>query len=370
MNILYDRSDRNVMGGGLNMEEMILSQAMDASPQIFRPWRRFWARMLDWWLYGRLWMVIQILVLNINAAAKPNTLGTLIIDTVVQIGLLLALEPVFLSRWGTTPGKWILGLYVTHKSGRLLTHAEALTRTGQVLSHGMGFGIPIYDLVRLYMSYKTCAAGVRQVWDEDTAYSLRAENARQVAVYIGTLLVVLGLVLLAHGHAQLPKHRGELTPAQFAANVNKLNVFQELLPGYTLQEDGSWQRQIGQNGVIYVGSSPVDFELTLTEGYVSEVRFAREVRANQIVGSDAPQMYLAILAFAGAQKDIHAWDTLNPPWLKKLPAFESFAFDWGRAKVQCTVHYSGYSYNEALNGLWPVDGVPHDYQLEFVITQQ
>ncbi len=351
------------------MDEMVLSKAAAAPPQVFRPWRRFFARMLDWWLYGRLWFVLQLLVLNRNAANWSNTLWGLIVDTVVQIGLLLALEPIFLSRWGTTPGKWLLGLRVTHKSGRLLTHAEALARTGQVLSRGMGFAIPIYDLVRQYKSYKICAAGERQVWDEDTAYTLRAESGKQIAAYLGTVLLVLGLLFLALGQAQLPKHRGELTPAQFADNVNRLNAYYDWLPGYILQEDGRWQGQGLQKGNVWVIQEPANFELTSTDGVVTQVAFSREVNADTLVGSDDQQMVLAILAFAGAPKDIHAWEAIYPSWLKEVSAFEDFSFTWGQTNIACTVKYSGYGYTESLELLWPQDGVPRHYELQFVLTR-
>ena len=131
------------------MDEMILTKAIDASPQVFRPWRRFWARMFDWWLCGRLWFLLQMVVFNIDAVTRSATFGRVVIDIVMQIILMLLLEPLFLSRWGTTPGKWLLGLYVTHESGRKLTYTEALHRTSGVLMSGMGLAIPIYDLVRL-----------------------------------------------------------------------------------------------------------------------------------------------------------------------------------------------------------------------------
>ena len=73
------------------MEEMILAKANDndASPQVFSPWRRFWARMFDWWLCGRLWFLIQVLILNIDAAGRAATWGSMILDIIVQLILML-----------------------------------------------------------------------------------------------------------------------------------------------------------------------------------------------------------------------------------------------------------------------------------------
>ena len=356
------------------MEEMVLTKAEGVSPQVFRPWRRFLARMFDWWLYGRLWFLVQVAVFNQNVASRPATLGGYVLATIVQILLLLLLEPIFLSRLGTTPGKWLLGLAIRHKSGRLLSHAEALERTTQVLFQGLGCAIPIYDLVRLYMSYKMCAASLRLPWDKDTDYTLRRETNWQIVWYIGAMLAVLALLFLAQGQAQLPKHRGDLTPAQFADNVNKLNGYFDWFTDYELTADGHWQKKlVQQSGVVVVGlEKPLDFELITSEGKVCEVRFADEQTAKHMITDNQRQMSLAILAFAGAQKDIHVWQVLYPSWTQVVAApFQDFDFTWGKIEVRREVSYDGYHLSESLNMLLPEDEeTPRHYQTTFVMTRR
>ena len=77
------------------MDEMVLSKAAAAPPQVFRPWRRFFARMLDWWLYGWLWFVFQLLVLNRNAANWSNTLWGLIIPFMINTYNMIILRTAF-----------------------------------------------------------------------------------------------------------------------------------------------------------------------------------------------------------------------------------------------------------------------------------
>ena len=353
------------------MDEMILTKAIDASPQVFRPWRRFWARMFDWWLCGRLWFLLQMVVFNIDAVTRPATFGRVVIDIVMQIILMLLLEPLFLSRWGTTPGKWLLGLYVTHESGRKLTYTEALHRTSGVLMSGMGLAIPIYDLVRLYLSYKACASGLRLSWDDETAYTLGAENGRQVVFYLGAVLLVIALLLAARGQAQLPKHRGELTAVQFVENVNKLNDFYDWLPGSYLAENGQWRQKMADAGGSYYAAEPtVNFEFTETDGRLTEVRFGTDRNYKQHIASNEKQMCLAIMAYAGAQKSIHFWDMFSPWWadLVAVP-FEDFAFTWGGVDVHYEVTYSSYEKVSNFPMLFPKDNGPYHYQMEFVMSK-
>lgn len=353
------------------MNEMILTKAIDAPPQVFRPWRRFWARMFDWWLYGRLWFLIQLMILHIDAASRPAALGSTVVGIIVQIILMLLLEPLFLSRWGTTPGKWLLGLYVTQESGRKLTHTEALYRTSGVLVSGMGIAIPIYDLVRLYLSYKTCAAGIRLSWDEGMVYTLKEESGKQIVLYLGAVLLIIALLLAARGQAQLPKHRGELTAAQFAENVNELNDFYDWLPGCTVQENGQWQqKRTGTSAALYAAEPTVNFEFTEVDGKLTKVRFDLEKSGKQSIASNEKQMCLAIIAFAGAQKSIHFWDMFSPSWVAIVSEpFQDFAFNWGGIDICCQVTYSGYNKIGNYPALFPEEEGPRHYQIEFVMSK-
>ena len=87
------------------------------------------------------------LVLNINPNRDVPIMETM--DTFVGILMMYLLEPILLSKFGTTPGKWLLGLSVRDYDGNLLTLDTARTRTWNALWRGMGLGIPVYDIYRL-----------------------------------------------------------------------------------------------------------------------------------------------------------------------------------------------------------------------------
>ena len=67
---------------------------------------------------------------------------------------MLVVEPLLLSTWGYTPGKWIFGLQVKDTYGGKIYWTTAMARTWQVFAKGEGYGIPFYNLYRNYKSYR------------------------------------------------------------------------------------------------------------------------------------------------------------------------------------------------------------------------
>ena len=100
------------------------AQAAPAAPQADRqepcPWRRFLARNLDLALCScaaALAMLAGHISFRQQGFSLLNTIGALL--------LMLAVEPVLLHLWGTTPGKRLLGLTVEKPDGRRPEWGEA-----------------------------------------------------------------------------------------------------------------------------------------------------------------------------------------------------------------------------------------------------
>lgn len=60
---------------------------------------------------------------------QPQGFGFTVIRTLVTLAALFVAEPLLLRFWGTTPGKWLLGLSVESESGGRLSLGEAWGRT-------------------------------------------------------------------------------------------------------------------------------------------------------------------------------------------------------------------------------------------------
>ena len=220
------------------VEEAALSA--DVIPPVRSPGRRFFARMLDLLLYTALWG--SFLELLSGSSAIQNSTGSGLLNTVMSLLIMVLLEPLLLHLWGATPGKWIMGLSVTDSDGVRLSYSAGFSRILSVLWYGMGGYIPIYRLIRLWKSYKACDEGSGLPWEVETSLSLRTQKRwRAPVLACAYIIVVLGAMVLTITAAQLPRHRGDITTAEFCDNFNRLAAYHGFHFGGTLDETGKWR---------------------------------------------------------------------------------------------------------------------------------
>lgn len=150
---------RDIMLSGENFESLDVQRWLgeletgavlpeeDAEPKLICPWRRYFARTLDYLLCE------QLLLTPIMLIARPNVdlsgVGVSVLLTVGAIALMLLLEPLCLHYFGTTPGKRLLGLYVERPDGGRLSFGEAARRTFDVLSCGLGSELELLMTIEL-----------------------------------------------------------------------------------------------------------------------------------------------------------------------------------------------------------------------------
>ena len=128
------------------------------------PLRRYLARAIDLTLVGLLVSFVQFVLLhhnlvNISKAGEYSSAVWPDGDCCVLI------EPLLLARFGTTAGKWCMGITVTRPDGERLSYGEALERTAAVWLYGAGLGISIVELVCNYRSYRRYMNGEELAWE-------------------------------------------------------------------------------------------------------------------------------------------------------------------------------------------------------------
>lgn len=137
----------------------------DVNPKLNLPWRRFWARMLDFALYN---LILFLLV--------PGVFGNKSL-TLVRFGLDLVLfvaaETFMLAWFGTTPGKAVFGISVTDLEGKRLTIRGALDRTALVTQHGLGFNVPFLTQYLQWQSLKALENGQELSWECESEVNFR-----------------------------------------------------------------------------------------------------------------------------------------------------------------------------------------------------
>lgn len=153
--------------------------------------RRFLARMMDMYLV----LLVPMFILK-----DMTWYDTLPIPYGIQMVLILAVvEPVLLTLFGTTPGKWLMRIRIFHQDGRKLTLLEAIKRTWLVLILGIGFGIPILSDVCAYCGWKTVEDGKQVLWDRisGSVVDVKKEKPWRLVIYTAITVVYLFVVIMA-----------------------------------------------------------------------------------------------------------------------------------------------------------------------------
>ena len=337
----------------------------DIIPEVRIPWRRYFARLLDFAVYSTLWNVFLALVMNINLSDRSNT-GSVLNGIVVLI-ILLLLEPVLLSLFGTTLGKWILGIRVTDNEGRLLTYSDARARTWSVLLRGMGLRIPFYGPYRLWKSYKANNDGETLDWEYHSAITLKDEKGLRIFAYLGTHAALIGVLALTLAVAQMPKNRGDITVEEFCENYNRLGKYYGFSSGSYLDTQGNWVLKSAGN-VIYIGGhEEPTFIFEETDGLMTGMQFSINIQdGDEMISSQQDKAILSILAFAGAQKENNLFSNQVQKIVESIAEspFQSYQFSVNGVNITCDVVYSGY-YDTTMGMLWPMEDMPSSYSLSF-----
>lgn len=341
----------------------------DVLPTVIgHPWVRWLARTLDFTLYRVALLCGSVLLTRTVLPSDP--LLDLILSYLVW-GVAFLVEPLLLSTWGTTPGKWIMGLTVRDACGDKLTWKAAATRLRVLFGKGEGWGIPFYDLYRNYKSYKACMDGQTQPWDEDVAYTLADTSPLRAvgcaAAWAAGVLVTLASVL----SITMPLHRGPVTVAEFSENYNEYYrqiMGQEAL--YRLDSQGRWEKRDSGGTVVILGSDgpPAELEFTLDGDIVTGVSFRSQDPPGLWGGGAAPSLELTALCLLGRQADLFHWYGLSTGLSDAMGgAWESYRVDYGGLTIVNDVAYSGY---DVLGGgyFFPRDGEEQSYCQSFSVT--
>lgn len=343
----------------------------DVIPSVRSPWRRFFARMLDLLLYTALWG--SFLELLAGSSAIRNSAGSGLLNTVMSLLIMVLLEPLLLRLWGATPGKWVMGLSVTDSDGGRLCYSAGLSRTLSVLWYGMGGYIPIYRLIRLWKSYKACDEDSGLPWEAETSLSLRTQKRwRAPVLACAYIIIVLGAMVLTITAAQLPRHRGDITAAEFCDNFNRLAAYHDFHFGGTLDETGKWRGVQEDPYTVYIGgwSAPPDFTITETDGSVTAVSFQFETSDPELWPDHYyRQMTIAALSYVCAENRYSALSPTQNDLMNTIKdhSYESFSFTADGFLVSCDVSYSGYVLIDSASDpyLWPEDGQEVSYRFSF-----
>ena len=138
-----------------------------------RPWVRFFARKADYYfpffvcLFYIRTGVFETLDLS---SIHPNHI---LMAFFFLLGWPWLIEPWVLSRYGTTPGKWLLRTTVQKKTGGNLSYSEAWKRGTSVWLRGLGMYLPVVSLLTMLAAAITLKNKKETSWDRDGGFVVR-----------------------------------------------------------------------------------------------------------------------------------------------------------------------------------------------------
>lgn len=330
------------------------------------PWRRYFARMMDYMILNVIVNFVLIVILRIRPA--PGNLLNIVI-AIAAAALFIPVEAVWLHKTGTTPGKWLMGIRVEWLHGGNLSFEDALERSKQVYLKGVGLRIPFIEMIlcanryckltgkspRPFASYNSIAYPEEMPWDQEVETEIdygRCEGKRGL-LYAGVLTALLLVSFFIATDAMRPQFRGDqLTIAQFVENYNDtLNVLQEHVELYEkLNTDGTFRER--PNNVIVIGGTSEqkpEFQFETKNGIIQSVTYEHSWKDVVWLSPISGDCYTAALSLASAQKGFRLIDMIRfaKMWeaatdeLNTSFQYKNLEISWKIETYNCSF-YNGY----------------------------
>ena len=354
---LFDDENGRVSGGeeSQNRENFYYTGGMPppVSPlsQGGYPWRRYLARSIDTGIYGTIWAAVAGHFFKMMMLDRADFWS--ILDLVVVIVMMLLLEPLFISLFGTTPGKVIFGIRITAPDGKRLTYSEALDRTWGLFTKGMGYNIPIYSLVCSWRCYKVCKQGDTMPWDEEISFSVKDTRGWRTFAFVLAFVALVALDVTVAMMQYLPPNRGEITIEEFAENYNYYARFFGVdIDGYALDAKGRWFELPTREEHFNLNADFIpELEFELENGYVQSVSFFYEIEdQNEFIGGFESKLLVLSLSFICAQKEMRSFsnafvniaEVFDRVGVRLNLVPPDFDFIEAGVRVNCDTEASGY----------------------------
>lgn len=333
------------------------------------PWRRYFARSIDLGLSSTVFTLILILIFKIDL----SELGLIssILSVYVPWIIMFLLEPVLISKWGKTPGKWVFGISIHNKDGCLLTRKQAFDRLLLVFKKGSGYAIPFYDIYCYYKHYKICKETGVLPWDKSYRYDVKPFCWYQAAGYI-VITLVSTLLTTGIGFTLFSApNRTMLTTDMFIENYNYF-IKQYDLNITPLEEDKTWyttDERLKKEGHFMLERNPLtesptftndpmgmmsSFSYTIknTEGTSVEYAYENSWLTAALLSSNTKLSIIELAKYEGMVIELtdgKASSVIPVPsvvdYMDEHP-FDSYMIDVENIRITQTTEYTGYEYYE------------------------
>lgn len=167
----------------------------------YHPWRRYFAKTIDYFLYS---MVVNIIVMALIVYNLDESVQYAYLE-LIEIQALYAVlsnfywfvaEVFVLGVSGTSPGRWLYNIHIRNNDGLRLGFSESVQRSASLYFKGLGLGLPVIILITSLLSYNKLTKDGITSWDAEQ--KLRVSHGKMsVLRYMGVAVVLLSIIAIS-----------------------------------------------------------------------------------------------------------------------------------------------------------------------------
>ncbi|MEQ8174630.1 MAG: RDD family protein [Syntrophomonadaceae bacterium] len=162
-----------------------------------RPWVRFWAKIIDLYLWWMFCCLVIYGLINIT-----GTSPYIIKDKELAIGLAIMTlwifyEAALLHRFSTTPGKWLLNTRVVPVKTKASTYRTAVFRSFRSTTEGLAVTIPLISILTALMAMKKLINQGSTTWDRRYGFRVVHQKLSILKLLIAVILFFAFLFIAA-----------------------------------------------------------------------------------------------------------------------------------------------------------------------------
>ncbi len=159
-----------------------------------KAWSRYFARIIDMTVGITIIGIIVGISLNIlnfygSAIHIPDILMTVLLSIIY-----LLIEPIMISKFGTTPSKKLFGISIISSNNEYLNYSISMQRGFFMWAKGLAFTIPIISLIALSITYSNFTNEGVTSWDKSCDAKVIHKKISKFRFIIGIILWILTVV--------------------------------------------------------------------------------------------------------------------------------------------------------------------------------
>ena len=158
----------------------------------YHPWRRFFARTLDFIIACTLSLLVSFLFVLLFSQVFFDSSIIEIMFLFLSILMWLVIDAAFIATTGTTPAKWMFGISIFSATGDKLSYPNALKRSWLVFMLGLGLGTVAIIFTPLF-AYRRLVKTGTTLWDTSAGSSVT--HKKWSIIRVGA--IVLSLLVLS-----------------------------------------------------------------------------------------------------------------------------------------------------------------------------